>query len=140
MWITIRKKKTNNVNRASSSNQNLKNLLTTQTSNVSVPSWGKIVSSIKEDGKVMLYSNLANSNAYELNDMTIGISFPEGLTPFGKSVIAKSENIAELTKLISLEYGKTMQIRLIDNTNEKSEDSAIDNIVKDLDLPLNIIE
>ena len=88
----------------------------------------------------MLYSNLANSNAYELNDMTVGISFPEGLTPFGKSVIARSENISEITKLVSMEYGKPMQIRLIDSTNNKIEDNPIDNIVKDLDLPLNIIE
>ena len=95
---------------------------------------------LKEDGKVMLYSNLANSNAYELNDMTVGISFPEGLTPFGKSVIARSENISEITKLVSMEYGKPMQIRLIDSTNNKIEDNPIDNIVKDLDLPLNIIE
>lgn len=132
-------KKTNLVNR-SSENQNLKNLLTTKTSDISVNNWEKIVKNIKEDGKVMLYSNLANSNAYELNDMTVGISFPEGLTPFGKSVIARSENISEITKLVSMEYGKPMQIRLIDSTNNKIEDNPIDNIVKDLDLPLNIIE
>lgn len=133
-------KKTNNVNRSASSNQNLKNLLTTQTSNVNVEAWPKIVSSIKETGKVMLYSNLANSKAYELNDMTIGISFPEGLTPFGKSVIAMSENLSEITKLVSAQYGKTMQIRLIENTNGKSEDSGIDSIMNELDLPINIID
>ena len=124
----------------SADNQNIKNLLTTKKSDVNVECWGKIVSSIKETGKVMLYSNLANSRACELNDMTIGIIFPEGLTPFGKSVIAKSENISELTKLVSMEYGKTMQIRLIDNTNEKSKEATVDSIVKDLDLPLNIID
>ena len=131
-------KKTNSASR--SANQNLKNLLTESTSDVKVESWGKIVGSLKEGGKVMLYSNLANSNAVELNDMTVGISFPEGLTPFGKSVIGKSENISEITKLVSMEYGKPMQIKLIDNSNAKSEDSAIDSIVKDLDLPLNIID
>ena len=131
-------KKTNSGNRAT--NQNLKNLLTENTSDIKVESWGKIVGSLKEGGKVMLYSNLANSKAVELNDMTIGISFPEGLTPFGKSVIGKSENISEITKLVSMEYGKPMQIKLIDNTNAKSEDGAIDSIVKDLDLPLNIID
>ena len=131
-------KKTNSGSR--SANQNLKNLLTESTSDIKVESWGKIVGSLKEGGKVMLYSNLANSNAVELNDMTIGISFPEGLTPFGKSVIGKSENISEITKLVSMEYGKPMQIKLIDNSNAKSEDGTIDSIVKDLDLPLNIID
>lgn len=133
-------KKTNNVNRSASSNQNLNNLITTQTSNINVEAWPKIVSSIKETGKVMLYSNLANSKAYELNDMTIGISFPEGLTPFGKSVVAMSENLSELTKLVSEQYGKAMQIRLIENTNQKSEDSGIDSIISGLDLPINIID
>lgn len=132
-------KSTNHIVR-NSENQNIKNLLTTKKSDVNVECWGKIVSGIKETGKVMLYSNLANSRACELNDMTIGISFPEGLTPFGKSVIAKSENISELTRLISMEYGKPMQIRLIDNTNEISKETTVDSIVKDLDLPLNIID
>ncbi len=127
-------------NRSPSNNQNLKNFITEKTSNVKMESWGKVVGAIKEQGKVMLYSNLANSTAYELNDMTVGISIPEGLTPFGKSVLAKSENIAELSKLVSMEYGKPMQIRLIEKTNAKSEENTFDNIVKDLDLPLNILE
>ena len=133
-------KKPNQSNSSSRYNPNLKNLITDKTDGKKVECWGKIVGDIKESGKVMLYSNLANSNAVELNDMTIGISFPEGLTPFGKSVIGKSENITEISKLISMEYGKPMQIRLIDNTNEKSNDNSIDNIAKGLDLPLNIIE
>ena len=130
------------VNRSNSSNKNninLKNIITNETDGKKVECWGKVIGNIKENGKVMLYSNLANSNAIELNDMTIGISFPEGLTPFGKSVIGKSENITEISKLVSMEYGKPMQIRLIDNTNEKSNNS-IDDIAKGLDLPLNIIE
>ena len=135
-------KSSNTLNKTSHSNQNIKNLITTQTGGTNVQSWGKIVKDIKEGGKVTLYSSLANSNAYELNDMTVGISFPNGLTPFGKSVIAKSENISEITKLVSMEYGKPMQIKLIDNSNEKSNDSSndLDSIVKDLGLPLNIID
>lgn len=133
-------KKQNASNSSSKYNPNLKNLITDKTDGKKVECWGKIVGNIKESGKVMLYSNLANSSAVELNDMTVGISFPEGLTPFGKSVIGKSENITEISKLISMEYGKTMQIKLIDNTNAKSNENSIDNIAKGLDLPLNIIE
>ena len=132
-------KKPNQISR-STSNQNLKNLITDKTDGKKVECWGKIVGNLKETGKVMLYSNLANSNAIELNDMTVGISFPDGLTPFGKSVIGKSENITEISNLISMEYGKPMQIRLIDNNNAKSNDNSIDNLAKGLDLPLNIIE
>ena len=131
-------KKTKSVR--SSENQNIKNILTTQKTDVKVECWDKIVGSIKESGKVMLYANLAHSVAWELNDMTIGIEIPEGLTPFGKETIAMSENLNELTKLVSMEYGKPMNIRLIEGTNANSEDSVIDSIAKDLDLPLNIID
>lgn len=133
-------KKPNSSFKSSSNNQNIKNLITDQTDGKKVECWGKVVGSLKESGKVMLYSNLAKSNAVELNDMTIGISFPEGLTPFGKSVIGKSENVTELNRLISMEYGKPMQIRLINNNNVQANENSIDNIVKGLDLPLNIIE
>ena len=133
-------KKQNSSFKSSSNNQNIKNLMTDQTDGKKVECWGKVVGSLKESGKVMLYSNLAKSNAVELNDMTIGISFPEGLTPFGKSVIGKSENVTELNRLISMEYGKPMQIRLINNNNVQANENSIDSIVKGLDLPLNIIE
>ena len=133
-------KKQNSSFKSSSNNQNIKNLMTDQTDGKKVECWGKVVGSLKESGKVMLYSNLAKSNAVELNDMTIGISFPEGLTPFGKSVIGKSENVTELNRLISMEYGKPMQIRLINNNNAQANENSIDSIVKGLDLPLNIIE
>lgn len=62
----------------------------------------------------MLYTNLLNSNAVEINDMTIGIEFPNGLTPFGKSILEKPENMQELTKLISMECGKEMRVKLIE--------------------------
>ena len=132
-------KKTKSVSRGAE-NQNLKNIITTNKTDVKVECWGKIIGNLNEAGKKMLYSSLANSTACELNDMTVGIEFPQGLTPFDKTVIARSENLSELTKLVSMEYGKPMNIRLIENSNANSEDSVIDSIAKDLDLPLNIID
>lgn len=130
----------NHASRSSSYNPNLNNIITDKTEGKKLECWTKIVGNLKETGKVMLYSNLANSTAIELNDMTIGIKLAEGLTPFGKSVIGKSENLAEITKLVSMECGKPMQIRLIDNNSAKSNDNPIGDIAKELDLPLNIIE
>lgn len=72
--------------------------------------------------------------------MTVGISLAEGLDPFKKSMIGRSENLAELTKLVSMEYGKPMQIRLIDNSKANANKNPIDDLAKELDLPLNIIE
>ena len=136
----ISEKKQNSGIKSSGTNINLQNLMTEKSDGKKVECWGKIVGELKETGKVMLYSNLANSNAIELNDMTVGINFPEGLTPFGKSVIGKSENISEISKLVSMEYGKPMQIRLIDNSNAKNNEDPFDNLAKGLDLPINIIE
>ena len=46
--------------------------------------WGKIINDLKGAGKILLYTNLMNSTAVEINDMTVGIQFQNGLTPFGK--------------------------------------------------------
>lgn len=110
-----------------------------------IKAWPQIVSSLKQEGKIMLYTNLMNSNASEINDMTVGISFPKGLTPFGKAILEKNENIQDLEKRISMEFGKPMRIKYIDNTAKEAQvdskqESQIENFAQDLDLPFNVIE
>ena len=83
-----------------------------------IENWNKIVNGFKEDGKIMLYTNLMNTTATEINDMTVGIVFPNGITPFGRSVLDKPESISEITKVVSLEYGKPMQVKYIDSKQE----------------------
>lgn len=108
--------------------------------------WTKIVNELKETGKIMLYTNLINTTAVEINDMTVGIQFLNGITPFGKTILEKSENVTELEKRISMEYGKQMRIKYIDETQtkvvpKKEEDkNGIEALAKDLDIPFNIIE
>ena len=93
----------------------------------------------------MLYSNLLKSKPIELNDMVIGISFPEGINTFSKSILEKPENITELSRVVSMEYGKDMKVRIIDNVdslpkkNEKQE-NRLEQMAENLDIPLNIIE
>ena len=50
--------------------------------------WPQILSDLKQRGKRVLYTNLMGTNAKELNDMTVGIEFPRGMTPFGKLVFS----------------------------------------------------
>lgn len=133
-------KSQNHSSKSHTNNQFINSIITDKCDGKKVECWDKIIGDLKESGKVMLYSNLANSSAIELNDMTVGIKLSDGLTPFGKSVIGKTENISEITKLVSMEYGKPMQIRLIDNNSAKSDENPMDSIVKELDLPLNIID
>ena len=105
--------------------------------------WPQIVNELKQNGKIVLYTNLIGTKATQINDMTVGIEFPNGMTPFGKAVLEKQENIKELTNLISIASGKPMQIKYISNSEKMHKITTEDNL-KDLanqsDIPFNIIE
>ena len=106
-----------------------------------VQNWPKIEDNLKQEGKITLYTNLLNSTANEINDMTVGIKFERGLTPFGKAILEKSENMSEIVKQVSTEMGKPMRVVLIDNNDEiTAKADNFSNIGKDLDMPINIIE
>ena len=106
--------------------------------------WQDIVNNFKKSGKIMLYTNLLETNAIEVNDMTVGIEFPKGITPFGKAVLEKPENKMEISKQVSVACGKEMQIRYIDSkpqgVEEMSEEQELSNFANKFDIPLDIIE
>ena len=106
--------------------------------------WPNIVNDFKKSGKIMLYTNLINTTAYEINDMTIGIGFPNGMTPFGKTVLEKAENINEISKQISIACGKTMNIKYFDNKPQENKttnvESNLENFAKEQNIPFNIID
>ncbi len=107
--------------------------------------WKNILSDLRQNGKIMLYSNLLKAKAIELNDMVIGISFPEGINAFGKSILEKPENINELSRVVSMEYGKDMKVKLVENVEalpkkEKKEENQLEQMAENLDIPINIIE
>ena len=64
-----------------------------------------------------------NTKAKEINDMTVGIEFPNGMTSFGKTVLEKPENIREISNLVSIACGKEMQIKYITQKSSTSNDS-----------------
>ena len=108
-----------------------------------VGAWQQIIDSMKQEGKIMIYTNLMNSKAEEINDMTIGISFPKGLTPFGKTVLEKNENIAEIERKVSMEFGKPMKIKYIDGSKQsepQTEVNPIESFSQDNDIPFNIMD
>lgn len=114
-----------------------------EVSGTEVKNWGKIVGDLKQSGKILLYTNLLNTNAVEVNDMTVGIKFPNGLTPFAKSVLEKPESMQELSRLVSMEYGKDMRVKLLDGTEEKVNTKKVEpfeSMAADLDISINIID
>ena len=106
--------------------------------------WQQVVNNFKQNGKIMLYTNLLNTNAVEINDMTVGIEFPKGITPFGKTVLEKPENKMEISNQVSIACGKTMQIKYIDtkpqDAGDVSEESELSNFASKFDIPFDVIE
>ena len=105
--------------------------------------WPQIIQDIKSSGKIVLYTNLMNTNAVEINDMTVGIEFPKGLTSFGKTVLEKQENKREIENLVSIACGKEMQIKYISKETTPKQLSNQDNLqkfAKEQNIPFEVIE
>ena len=121
-----------------------KTVTTTTNTTTTEEYWPKIVNELKQSGKIVLYTNLIGTRAKELNDMTVGIEFPKGMTAFGKAVLEKQENIKELTKLVSMASGKPMQIKYITPqaaaTKPVAKTEELKDIAKGSDIPFNVIE
>ena len=108
-----------------------------------INNWQDIINNIKQSGKILIYTNLLNSVATQINDMTIGINFPKGLTPFGKAILEQPENMSEIVKQVSIGFGKPMRIKLIENNDavdDIKKSLTTNDISKELDIPINIIE
>ena len=107
-------------------------------------SWPKIVNDLKQNGKIVLYTNLMNTTAEHINDTTVGIKFQKGMTAFGKAVLEKQENVREISDLISRACGKNVQIKYInDIQNRGVVQNPVDDIEKlatESDIPFNVVE
>ena len=105
--------------------------------------WPKIVSDLKDAGKIMLYSNLLNSTASKIDDLRVAIEFPRGLTPFGKTILEKTESISEIERRVSIECGKPMKIKYIvqnEQTAVKKQENPIESFARGNDIPFNIVD
>ena len=103
--------------------------------------WPKVLEKLKSTGKMVLYSNLINTKAKQKDDLTLEIIFSNGLTAFGKTMLERPENINELSKLVSMECGKVMRIKYIDEKEYvQNQEESIEDMVKKLDIPINIID
>ena len=115
--------------------------------------WPSVISNLKTQGKVMLYANLINTEAVEVDDMTVEIRFNNGLNAFRRDLLQKPENLNVLTKEVSVLCGKTMRLKFEDASGAKSsyvnqapkvqkqsEPQDAEDILSSLDIPINYIE
>ena len=113
-------------------------------SNKSEEYWSQIVNDLKQNGKIVLYTNLIGTTARELNDMTVGIEFPNGMSSFGKTVLEKQENMKEISTLVSMACGKEMQIKYLtpdtQQTHQMTKEESLQNFANESDIPFHIIE
>ena len=75
--------------------------------------------------------------------MTVGIEFPKGLTPFGKTVLERPENRKEISNQVSIACGKEMQIKYIDakpKEQETNEEQELTKFADGFDIPFDVVE
>ena len=115
---------------------------TNQNTGSSVPYWSTVLDKIKQNGKIMIYTNLIGTRAVKLDDMTIGIEFPNKVSEFANKVLNEYENKALIEKLISIEAGNTMRVKYLSSNNakEKKPKNNLENFANKLDIPINIID
>ena len=130
-------------------------------SGTTITNWQSVLNDLKKQGKVMLYANLVNTEAVEVNDMTVAIRFYNGLNDFRERLLKQPENMNLLTKEISIMCGKAMQIKLEDASGEKqqsakktskaeikeevkrqeiNEGNDEEDLLSSLDIPINIVD
>ena len=105
--------------------------------------WKKIVDNFKQNGKMILYTNLLQTKAVEINDMTVGIEFPQGITAFDKDYLQSPENMKEISDQVSIACGKQMTVKFIDTKpqeGEMTEEQELSNFASGFDIPFDIIE
>lgn len=80
--------------------------------------WKDILNELKKEGKIMLYTNLINSNLEELNQSTYTIIL-NNITPFTTTILSKNENINTLKKIIEDKYSKSINLNIYDSETQK---------------------
>ena len=117
--------------------------MTKKYSNDLSKSWPKIVNDSKQNGKIVLYTNLMNTSAEQVGDSVVEIKFRKGMTAFGKAVLDKQENIKEISNLVSMACGKNMQIKYINDVQnqvvEHHPEDDIQKLASESDIPFNIV-
>ena len=103
--------------------------------------WANVISSLRNSGKVRLFTSLANTKINQQGDMILEIVFPNGLTPFVKGLLEDSSNKKDLADILLKETGKQWHIKLVDGKVGASKPKTTnDNSINNLGIDINVIE
>ena len=102
--------------------------------------WPKIVDDFKTNGAMFMYINLVGTKAYEVNDMTLDVTFPNGMSKVTKDFLSRPDTKQNLREVVHLACGKEMQINFVDDKKEKNnQQSEFEKFTKQNGLKFNII-
>ncbi len=107
-----------------------------------VPYWQNVIDEVKQSGKMTIYANLLGTKGVLVNDMIVGIEFPKKVTDFAKNVLLDNENKRFIEKIVSMQQGTQMQIKILDKDDVKvqTKKNSIEDIANELDIPINIVD
>ena len=135
--IRITKNKEKTIEKKENENKNVEQIVKKVANLKTTNYWKDVVKKLKDNGKIMIYTNLLNTDAVEVADDVLEIEFKNGITNFGKTVLNNKENISEISKLVEEISGKKMKIKYKD---KKSIDNNEINGLNSLGIPINIID
>lgn len=100
--------------------------------------WIDSLNKLKQDGKIMLYSNLINTQLLEINSDTVAINFPNGLSDFSRAIIQKDTNMQEIKEMIFNIFHSKRNIELYENSKE-SLDVVSQSKPSNVSIPIKVI-
>lgn len=88
--------------------------------------WSKMIDEMKSNGRMVLYSNLVESKAIEIDEKHVGIIFGPD-SGFARTIVSRAENMEYLQELLGKKLGREMKIKVIDESqldNSKNNKDA----------------
>jgi DNA polymerase-3 subunit gamma/tau len=111
--------------------------------------WDDILKELKQNGRMVLYTNLLDTKIIRVDEKVVGIVFKSG-SSFGKMSVSKAENMEVIQSYIEARLGKEIRIKCLDdddvidnNKNKLGEDKFIEkaqDLAAKLNTTLNIID
>ncbi|PNT90965.1 DNA polymerase III subunit gamma/tau [Clostridium thermosuccinogenes] len=113
--------------------------------------WDEVLNELKSMGRMVVYTNLLDAKAVELDEKRVGILFKEG-SGFCKMILSKAENQEVIETVISKKLGRQVRVKCLDE-DDLTENTAVEespeedefiakaqDIAGRLDIPINIID
>ena len=103
--------------------------------------WSKVITNLKQTGKIRLYTTLVNTKINPVNDLTWEVIFVNGLTDFTRKILEDSANRNDLNKIIFMEIGKEINLKFVDGkANTSTNTKATSDFENDFGIDINVIE